>query len=221
MSMKGQTFVIMAIIIVIVMVMLKSSLNFVKIIENKRYIESGLERYQFQNVKDELEKTIQISYPNGKNITDNLNEFLKFSRQRFKSRTIELNGLFLEAYFPTIETGIDTRLNVSVLNLLGETINTINLSFSGSGVGQTQTNYTFEDYNILDTNFTFNLQANVYNYTLNITYNTSSENATKIIIIPTEVGKTKYIYYFDIRMVSNKLEQRDILESTVILNESS
>jgi len=221
MSMKGQTFVIMAIIIVIVMVMLKSSLNFVKIIENKRYIESGLERYQFQNVKDELEKTIQISYPNGKNITDNLNEFLKFSRQSFKSRTIELNGLFLEAYFPTIETGIDTRLNVSVLNLLGETINTINLSFSGSGVGQTQTNYTFEDYNILDTNFTFNLQANVYNYTLNITYNTSSENATKIIIIPTEVGKTKYIYYFDIRMVSNKLEQRDILESTVILNESS
>lgn len=219
--MKGQTFVIMAIIIVIVMVMLKSSLNFVKIIENKRYIESGLERYQFQNVKDELEKTIQISYPNGKNITDNLNEFLKFSRQSFKSRTIELNGLFLEAYFPTIETGIDTRLNVSVLNLLGETINTINLSFSGSGVGQTQTNYTFEDYNILDTNFTFNLQANVYNYTLNITYNTSSENATKIIIIPTEVGKTKYIYYFDIRMVSNKLEQRDILESTVILNESS
>lgn len=211
--MKGQIFLIIAIITIITLMMLRVSLDLNKIMENKRYLESGLERQEFQNVKDEIVKSIVISSKNTSYIASNTNDFAKFARGSLTSRDEELNGFFVHSLFPTVTAGTDTRLNVTVLNILGAEIVTLNLSLNGSS----QMFYSIPDSGSVETNFTFTTSSNA-NYTLTAYYLTAYENKTEEINIPAEIGKSKYVGFFDLRLISSRLEQRDRLTKTYTLS---
>lgn len=211
--MKGQIFLIIAIITIVALMMLRISLDLNKIMENKRYLESGLERQEFQNMEDEIVKSIVISSKNTTAIASNTNDFAKFARGSLTSRGEELNGFLVHSIFPTVVAGTDTRLNVTVLNILGTEIVTLNLSLNSSS----QMFYSIPDSGSVETNFTFTTSSNA-NYTLTAYYLTAYENKTEEINIPAEIGKSKYVGFFDLRLISSRLEQRDRLTKTYTLS---
>jgi hypothetical protein len=209
--MKGQMFLILAVVIIVIVILLKASLNVASILEMKKYLESGFERMEFQNLRDEIVKVIQISY-NQTNITANINEFVKFARTSFGSRAIDLNGIFVETIHPTVAEAADTTMNVTVYNFLGTDLRYLNLSLNGTE----RTYSSVSDNSIVNTNFNINVPY-AKNYTLWIFYNTSMANYSDIFTIPIEIGKRKFVGFFDLRLVSSRSENRDKFIETVTL----
>jgi len=201
--MKGQMFLIMAIIIVVILTILKISLGLTQIIENKRYMESGLETQQFQNIKDEVIKTIETSYYQNAEITENVENFLKFVRSYLLEEAMDLNGFVVESIHPNVSVGEDTKLNVTVINLLGTELLSLSLTFNSTK------NFSFiDDEEKVQTDFIFNTDLDA-NYTLSVFYLTSYGNETNNITIPVEIGKSKFIGLFDLRLISPRIELRD------------
>jgi len=204
---KGQLFLIAGIIVVIVLVLLKNSLSLVEILENRRYLEAGLENQEFKNIEDEIVKAIQISYSQKENITENVNNFAKFVRSSLSAKAIELNGLFVESIYS------GNQLNTTAFNFLGSEIDFLNLTLNTS-TPQTQLFYAIEDGTLKETSFTLDVQGN---YSLKVFYNNSYENGSEEIIISYENGKSKFIGFFDLRLVSSRIENRDKFIETVDL----
>lgn len=212
--MKGQMFIIIAVVVISVLVLLKTSLNLVNILENKRYLEAGLERLEFKNAKDELVRSIKISYNQSSNITNNVNDFSKFARNSLSARAMKFTGLLISSIFPNVSGS--TQMNVTTLNLFEDDLQNLNFTFS---YDSSTSNFTsVAPLQSVTTSFTF--PATDANYTLTVYYKTASENATQNITIPVEVGKSKYIGFFDLRLSSNRLEQKDKVTETVVLNET-
>jgi len=209
---KGQIFIIMAIIVIVAMVLLKTSLNLTSILENKRFLELGLENLEFQNLRNEFTKTMQISY-NQTNISSNLNNFISFSKDSFLSRATILTAIGLTATFPNVAQNITTPLNITVMNYLDEDITSLNLTFNNTLQSFTSVGKS----SVLVTNFSFNTSANI-NYSLVLNYSSSSFNSSENITIPVEIATTKFIGFFDIKIVSNRLMQRDKFTEIIVLN---
>lgn len=202
--MKGQFFLISAIVVVVVLFFIKSSLNLAQIIENRRYLEVGLERREFSNIRNELINTIELSY--NKNETANIEGYVVYIRQRLKSRAVELNGIAVESIFRNVTSGSATGLNITVMNFLGMNIQTLNLTFSYDGSSQVFSNVA--DNSSVRNDFTFTTSSNV-NYTLTVNYTTSAESKRYSIQIPVEMGESKFIGFFDLRMKSLRSENSD------------
>lgn len=209
---KGQIFIIIAVVTIVVIVLIKTSLNLISILENKRFVELGLERLEFQNLRKELSKLLQVSY-NLTNISTNVNDFMSFAKEAFLNRATILTGIGLTASFTQVTRNIDIPLNVTVMNYLDEDIVSLNLSFNNS-----QQNFTsFAKSSVLVTNFTFTTQSDV-NFSLILNYTATSLNSSENITIPVEINTTKFVGFFDVKISSYRLEQRDKFTETIILN---
>jgi len=208
--MKGQMYIIAGIIIVVVLVLLKTSLNLTRIIEDKRSLEYQLEKLEFENLKNEEIYTLEISYTQEKNTSDNIISFTRFARNSFSSRAKELDGVIVCSYINNVTANENTTLNVSVLNILGDTMKSLNLTFNGS----TQNFIDVSDNSVAKANFTFNTSTDV-NYTLSIVYETSYENDTEEILIPVSVGKSKFVGFFDLRLKNDIGKVREKFTKTI------
>jgi hypothetical protein len=208
---KGQIFLILGIITVILLISLRASLNLMKILETKRYLEIGLERKEFQNIKDEVLKRVEISLQ-AENVTNKTEEFLSFSRDVMKERTMDFNSFLVQTIHPNVNAGTDTRLNVTVLNYLGANIQTLNLSFSYDYTAN-QSFSSVADRGRVDANFTFNTNSNT-SYILTVYYSLGGEGDTENIIVPVEIGKSKLTGFFDLKLISNRGEHRDNFNKT-------
>ena len=208
--MKGQFFLISGLIVIIVLLLIKSSLNLAEIIENKRSLEVSLERKEFSNIRDELMNTIELSY--NRNETKNVENYIVYVRQRLKFRAVDLDGIAIESSFTRVTSGSDTGLNVTVMNFLGETISSLNVTFSYDGSSQTSSNVV--DNTTVKKDFTFSTVSDV-NYTLTVNYATSTESKQYSIQIPVEIGKSKFIGFFDLRAKSLRAETKDEFSKVV------
>ena len=209
---KGQIFIIIAVITIVVIVLLKTSLNLTGILEDKRFLELGLERLEFQNLRSELTKVVQVSY-NQTNISDNMNDFVRFSKDSFSSRSNILTGIVLTATFPNITQNVDMPLNVTVMNYLDEDLASLNLTFNNTKLSFASVGKS----SAFTTSFTFRTLSDI-NYSLIMNYTGSSVNSTENITIPVQIGTTKLVGFFDMRISSGRLEQRDKFTETVVLN---
>lgn len=209
---KGQVFIIIAILTVAALILIRTSLNLADVLESKRFLELGLERQEFQNVRNEFTKTIQISY-NQTNIPSNVGDFFGFAKQSFLSRTSIFTGVGVIAESPIVLQSVNTRLNVTFMNYLDEDISSLNVTFNSN-----QQNFTSVPRSSSTvTNFTFST-ASSQNYSLLVAYRASSLNSTENITIPVEIGTSKLTSFFDIRMSSIRLEQKDKFTQTIVLN---
>jgi hypothetical protein len=203
MNMKGEFFLISGLVVVISLFLIKSSLNLSQIIENKRSLEVSMERKEFLNMRDGLIKTIDYSY--NKNESERIENYIVYVRQRLKARAIELNGIAIESNLKDVVEGSPVGLNVTVFNFLGETIQSLNLSFSCDSSSSTL--YNIPDNSSRKADFTF-LGSNE-NCTLNANYTTPKESKKYNIQIPVEIGKNKFVGFFDLRVKSLRAENKD------------
>ena len=206
--MKGQFFIITAIIVIITLFLIKSGMTLTEIIERKRYLEIGLERKELVNVRDEMLNTILYSYK--RNETLAIQTYIDYIHAKLDARAIELKGVAVESSYLIVASGVETRLNVTIYNFLDTTISTLNISFS-SDYNTNKSFSSIADGTSTNTNFNFTTSSNT-NYTLIVYYGTALENKTYTIQIPAEIGKSKFIGFFDLRMVTLRSESRD--EST-------
>ncbi len=208
--MKGQAFIILSLILILFFFLVKQ-------LDVFEFRESyGIESLEFQNLKEEVLKTVQISSPRIENISENLNEFLKFARNSFRSRSVELNAFLAKIYYPNVTPNSNISLNVSIFNLLGTSIEKLNLTFSYDNSSKNFS--SVGDGQQVETSFIFNTSSTV-NYTLKIFYNTSYENRTEEILIPVGINKSKFIGFFDLGIEKDGLEKRDKIKVAYNLND--
>jgi hypothetical protein len=178
-------------------------LDLAQIIENKRSLETSMEKKEFLNVKDELLKTIDYSYK--KNESEKIENFIVYVRQRLKAKAIELDGIAIETEVNNVVENSPVSLNVTIFNFLGESIQSLNLNFSCNGSSQSLSN--IPDNSSRRVEFTF-IGSNE-NCSLNVNYTTPKESKQYKIQILVEIGKNKFFGFFDLRMKGLTSEIRD------------
>ena len=203
-SRKGQVFIITAVIFIVVLLMLRLSINVDNIKEKEIELESNLQRKYFDSIKDELVKIVEISYYTPENITYNVFSFSNFSREFFDTHLFDFKLFYLDVVSP--KNG--NQLNVTVINLLNNTIN-VSVSINTTPIQSVSWN-DIEDYGKRDTYFTI-VQGE--NYVLNVNYSGNLENVT----VPTKNGKSVYTGFFDVRLETSKIRYKDKFQKTYTL----
>ncbi len=129
MNNKGQMFLITATIIIVILVLLRTSINLPDILQNEKELNSKFEKRFFQNTVNELVKVVEISYHQSNNITNNVYDFGNFTRKKMTERLQNFNFLYIGVITPSSQ-GSDA-MNVTILNLLNKNIN-VNLTINGT-----------------------------------------------------------------------------------------
>lgn len=214
MNSKGQIFIVLAIIAAVTIVLIRISIGTPSLIEQQKSLEASLEESEFNNFKDELVFTAILSANQSKNITNNTLLFFDFGKSVFKNKARDLTGVFIGSVYANATTNTDVRMNVTAANFLNLKIDTLILNFTGNGVEQTFND--IEPGQNIDTNFTFNTNANA-NYTLWTHYKTSSDSITQNITIFAELGKSNFVGYYDLRLSGSRGEFNDRFTKTIPL----
>jgi len=141
-------------------------------------------------------------------------DYIKFARDYFDSRTIDFEVLGIASMCPTVNVSNSTRINFTVSNFLGREIDFMNLTFSATNFSTTLSK--LQDGISVDANSTFTTSTTI-NYTLTVFWNTTQENRTETINIPAEIGKSKFIGFYDILLKSSRLTQRDKITKIIDL----
>ncbi len=103
--MKGQIFIMTAVLVLIALILLKNAIQPIEI-EPKSFLYEN-----FVNLRNELIKTVDISILNQEDVATNLNNFIIFSKnlyaQRGYNETVEFNVI-------TYENTTEVHMNVSL-----------------------------------------------------------------------------------------------------------
>lgn len=189
--MKGQAFLIIAFIFITILALIKISLSFLEIKEDKTLF------LEFENVKEEIVRSVEFSINQKENITKNLESFADFARKSFRRKASTLNLFLLEAF---VEDG---SLKASIKNLLGNDIIFLNITLNNS----------FNEFEKIKdgekVNVNFILPAENANYTLKIFYETPYSKEKEEFFIEVEEKKSKLIVFFDIILEKEKMKLRD------------
>ncbi|MEM7825108.1 MAG: hypothetical protein QXO27_04005 [Candidatus Aenigmatarchaeota archaeon] len=183
--MKGQMFLLAAIIIVTALFILRVSLRAPTIMEERKLLELTFEKNIFDNLQTELKKSARYSSNEKLSITTNVFDFGNFTREKMNEHALSFKFLFVGSL-----TNISTQiLNVSLINLLKEPINaTLNLN------GSINTNIVIDGQR-WDTYFSFTPGLT---YVLTISY----DNYDETVIIRTKSDKDIFVGFFDITLES-------------------
>ena len=201
---KGQMFLITATIIVVVLILLKASVNLPSMIEKQRELEGRFEQEFFTNIVDESVKTIEISYHQPDNITKNVFDFGKFSRKKMIESSLDLNFLYVSSIIPK-ESG-NVNMNVTAINLLNKPIDAT-LQLNGGPISFSE----IEDSGSWDTTFIINQGEN---YILTVGYDgIYKENIT----IETESDESRYIGFFDVTLIGPETTYKDKFQKSYTL----
>jgi len=206
---KGQVFIVLSIIIITVMVMLKTGINISQIMENKRYLEAGFEQMQFQNIRNEALKAVQISYENKSDMTNNLNNFMRYARLVMSSKATDLAGVAVTAAYN--HSTAPYVVNVTVLNILGTDMFYLNVTFNTSTVEFR----SVSDGMAVQAGFSGNYET--MSHIMTVFYNTSLANTTEYVTIPFDTTKSKLTVFLDLSLKSDRSEQRDVFNETYVI----
>jgi hypothetical protein len=199
---KGQMFFITSVIVVIVLVVLRTTVNLPDIVQQKREMEGRFEQEFFANIANELARIIKISYHQPNNITGNIFDFANFTKEKMDERT--LNFKFL--YVSSITLITESRMDVTVINLLDKSIN-VTLTLNDSQVDNQD---DISDFGSWYTNFTITPGNG---YVLSISYDSQSQNITII----TDDQKSVYVGFFDITLIGSETTYKDKFQKNAVL----
>jgi len=207
---KGQIFLIISIIVALFLILLRNGLNLVTILQNQQTLEENMDRLTFDNIRAEFPNAVSISFNDSINMTNNTINFTRFVQLVEYGNGLTFNAFLIQTAHPNVTASTDIVLNVSAFNLLGETISFLNITFGNVTPAPEQTYSNVVDNTTLYTSFTFNTPSNA-NYTMYVSWNTTTRNSTYSFTIPVEIGKSKYVGLFDIQLQGKRSTHRDQL----------
>ncbi|MEM5836482.1 MAG: hypothetical protein QW451_01045 [Candidatus Aenigmatarchaeota archaeon] len=189
--MKGQFFLIAGVIVLIFILLVRSSLRFEEMTHETNEIIFEIEN--FLNLKKQLIKTFAYSYD--KNTSEKVISFIKFAKKKLNPKTFELSGIFIQAFYKNVTQNEEEFLNLTIYNFLGEKIFNLSLNFSN----ELQFFSELQDDSTLHVSFQFSTQSN-QNYTLIVSYSTLKREERYWIEIPVEIDKSKAVGFFDLKL---------------------
>jgi hypothetical protein len=204
-------FIILAIAASVTIILIRLSIGTPEIVEEKRSLEVAVDELEFQNFRKELVNAGSMSVNRTSNITANTNSFFVFGKDVFSSKAATLEGVTIGSVYSNAAAGSDVRLNVTVANYLNLQISTLILNFTGNGLTYAASN--LEPGFTRETNFTFNTNTNA-NYTLWVYYATQAGSVTHNITIPADLGKSKFVGYYDIKLATQSGTSSDRFASS-------
>jgi len=190
--MKGQMYLILAIVTVTVLIVLRLSLNLADILENNRRLQANLENLELENIERGIKQALINSYtlPNR---SSNVDFFIDFVRSSESSRGNQLAGLSIQSTYPNVTANSEITMNTSIYNFLGLQIENLTVVWNYNGSSKTFVNV--DDNTTKNMQFGFNINSNV-EHILSVNYTVSNVAKTKNVIIPLEIGKSKFIGYY-------------------------
>lgn len=204
MSSKGQMFLILAAIILSSLVAVIYAVNTGQFLYTKKQLEAEYEKTFYLTLKKELVKSVEINSQQS-NVTDSLKNFTSFTRDRLYGKGLQLKLFSSQSIFRNVTANMNTTMNVSILNMLGETISDLYLIFSYDNSSYMVNSLV--DNSTYYTNFTFNTSSD-RNYTLNISY-TATTSRVYNVTIPVVVGEGKIVSLFDFQLESAVASYRE------------
>jgi hypothetical protein len=201
---KGQIFLILATILIVSLAILKGTTTLKSIVKQREVLETSLEYETFQNLVNEFVKALDFSIYEPENITRNVFDFGNFSRYKMKEHSID----FLFFYVGCLANSTTQQMNITVVNLLGETID-VSLELNTS-IPQTDSQNNIVDASSWTTNFSF---IPGENYKLTVNYATYTQDVT----IKTKTNKDVYVGFYDISLkTSEAIHKKKFQESRSI-----
>jgi len=209
-------FIVGAIIIIVAITLVKTSINLADVLEKKRFLESGVERLEFANLREEAPRAARNALNYSLNATNVTGSFLAFAESKLASRAMRLDGVLVSAYYMNLSSSAGVPLNVTMYNLFDTQIDRAILNLSTDFNSPAITTDLAAGATFFR-NFTLNLGSS-QNLTLWVFYERASERTVQNITIPAVIGKTKYIVYYDLRMSGERGDIRDRFTEVLDVN---
>src|SRR3989344_4978042 len=201
--MKGQFFIIAAVIILIGFILLRNSLGIFDTLAERRIVESSMMNKQAINIMNEykyLAGTASLQNDVNRSAIDYLYNFSSYLRD---DRNVEI--LYVFVY---MNDSADTY-SVTVGNFLNDNIN---VTISASDSTPSQANVFLNDRK----NTTARFSASVNN-TINITLSYKRIDATTTERFTVDSRKNMTVGFFDIALIENtKIRVKDVYNITII-----
>jgi hypothetical protein len=213
---KGQMFLIGAIIMIVVITLIKTSINFSDVLEKKKFLESGVERLEFANLREEVPRAAHYALNYSLNATNVTISFLTFAESSLASRAIRLDGVVVSAYYLNLSASTNVPLNVTVYNFFDTDLSRVVLNLSTNFAAPISTT-NLPPGSAFFRNFTINL-ASSQNLTLWVFYERGSEREVQNVTVPAVIGKTKHVGYYDLRMLDDRGTIQDRFTDVVDVN---
>lgn len=192
--MKGQMFLVAAIVIVSSIVIIKFNMASSSATREVLTMKVRFEDKVFENLENEFNNTMSFSSDIPTNITRNVFDFANFTESKINAHSMSLRILYLGV----TANKTTNYANTTLINMLDEPIDakiTIN--------GQTEITSDIEKYEQWDRNFTITPGTE---YTLTLVYNITSGNnstsTTESITVNTKKHRDMYTGFFYIMLKS-------------------
>ncbi len=160
--MKGQIFMLIAVITVLALILLRSEVGVYKTIEQTSYQTFSTITENYENIKAEYQKAAQIAlFTNrSQNVMESLlNNFTNFTYNAYNQRNYTLNTIYALTFINS------TNVSITVGNGLGKNITNFTVGQSLSKL--TSTNLTLADKTSNTSVFT---TSSLGQFTVNVTY---------------------------------------------------
>jgi len=202
--MKGQVFVLTAGVIISILVVLKGFDTVQRISTERDILDISLEELAFKNVDNEMKQLVVFSSNAPRNITDNVIEFLNFTRSGGDGHSLDFRSLFAGA----LSNATNQTMNITIFQFLRETDLNVTITLNTSTVQRNST--LLNDSGIWMNNFTFT-RGEVYNLTISLPDKGYEENVT----IKTRGGKDTYTAFYDLRLISLRATHQSLFQQEV------
>ena len=213
---KGQLFIIGAVVIITALVLIRTAIDVSEILEKKKFLEAGLERMEFENIRKELPKAASNSINDTQSMSNATNEFILFTDNHLIDRTIEFDGISINSLYVNLTASQAEDINVTVYNFFEEELSQVILNLSTDFNSPVTLNNVAAG-EVRETSFSINI-ASTQDLTLWAFYNTPTGDIVHNITLNAEIDATKFIPYFDIRMTDERGELRDRFTETLEIN---
>jgi hypothetical protein len=178
--MKGEAFLLAALIISVALVAMFQPIRNEYLVKQKQLLQGEFFSDIFENILNEIKNSIYFSYDNFDSMILNSYDFLNFSQKISNQKAVNFKSLIIVAQ--ANESGY---LNLTIINFLSENL-LINLTFNNTQ----NTTLLLSQYSINFTNFTYS-PGNSYNLTIRY------ENIERSIEIETFTNKKVFLAYVD------------------------
>lgn len=196
-------FLIGAFIIAVSLIVLKLNIKAPSIEEQLRLFDYTMENSIASNLMTELENSAKFSIDQKNSISTNVFDFANFTERRSAEHGLEFLFLFVGSYANVS----NNSLNVSVINMLNEPINTI-LTLSNITNSEVKPPQEIADNSMQPTIFIFNPGSN---YNLTVSYNSTY---TQNVTIKTKNNKDVYVSFFDITLQTSDAIYKNKIQDT-------
>lgn len=209
-------FMIGAIIIITALVLIKTSIDVSDILEKKKFLESGVERLEFANLRYEVPKAAYNSLNSSVNMTNATNGFIAYAESKMAGRLVQLDGASVTVYYPNITASTNSPVNVTFYNFFDRDASRVIMNFS-SNYNLPQNFSNVPAGQTRSFNFTVNTASST-NMSLWVFYEVGSDRVTENITVPIDLVKTRFVGFFDLRMTDDRGSLRDRFYETVNVN---